>query len=96
MAITALVDANGVAINVGDTVYIAGTVIATNPANQHFREVSMTLNHNLTGSPTYLPRNEVGIDATAANNTLKVIHTIDGHHPGADYVIKCSGLILNH
>ena len=96
MPITAIVDANGVAVNVGDTVYIAGTVTALDNASRHYREVTFTLNHPLTGSPNYLPRNEIPIDATASHNTVSIIHGPSTHVPGGDYVLRCSGLILNH
>ena len=38
-----LLDRNGVAINVGDTVRLMGVVTALNPASTHYREVTMTV-----------------------------------------------------
>ena len=85
----ALLDANGVAINVGDTVKLTGTVLSLNPAATHFGEVKIQLAHPLSGPPSYVPNAELASQAPT-------IPGVSVYHPKADQIIECAALTLTH
>jgi hypothetical protein len=86
-----MVDANGVAIAVGETVMITGVVIALNPASTHYREVTIRVIHPVPG----VPANDIPT-APDAGGTVNARTEMHMHHPGADYILKVSNLVLNH
>ena len=85
----ALLDANGFAINVGDTVKLAGTVLALDPASTHYGEIKIQLTHPLSGSPYYVPNAELAGHAPT-------IHGPQIHGPKADQIIECAAATLTH
>ena len=87
----ALLDANGVAINVGDTVMITGTVTAVNPGSTHYREVTLQISHPVPG----LPKNDIALTPDLGG-TVNVRSEFNQHNPGGDSLLKCSNLVLNH
>jgi hypothetical protein len=86
MALTAVVDFNGVAIAVGDTVKLTGTVLKVDPTSTHYKEVTIQLAHPVPG----VPNPEVAGFAPAIHSNGET------HHPGADQIIRCSGVTLTH
>jgi len=85
----ALLDANGVAINVGDTVKLTGVVLSLDPASTHFGEVKIQLSHPLSGSPYYVPNAEVA-------GFAPTIHCVREYGPKADQIIECAPATLTH
>lgn len=86
MALTAVVDHNGVAVNVGDTVYIRGTVLEVSNASAHFREVRIQIAYPVPGVP----------NAELAGFAPTVHGSGQQHYPGSDQVICCTGTMLTH
>ena len=85
----ALLDANEVAINVGDTVKLTGTVLSLDPAATHFGEVKIQLAHPLSGPPSYVPNKELA-------GMAPEIHCVSMYHPKAEQIITCAALTLTH
>lgn len=83
-----MVDADGVAIAVNDTVYLEGTVVAVNPLDAHFREVTVRLADVVPG----IPQN----DELTTPTHMTQIEGGNSHQPGAVVIIKCSNLMLTH
>lgn len=91
MALVSPVDHNGVAIAVGDTVKLQGTVIAIDTASTHFGEIKVQLSYPLTAQANGgVPNSELAGFAPTVHSGGNV------HYPKSDQIIECAALTLTH
>ncbi len=87
-----MVDANGVAIALNDTVKLEGTVVALDPANTHYREVTIRLTHPVAG----VPPNAISTDPSAGGTVNPRTEGGNTFSPGCDVLIKACNLMIEH